>query len=183
MELSIPLYYTPVFFKLHELVSPEIYKLASGYKNRDITLLSQLDRNSLIAIDAMRRKYGPIVINNWYEATEKGYRVRNGNGIFKQSGLRDKGAVANSAKLSQHFLGKAFDLKFKNTTAPKVMIEMDKLELFKNGKWRLDPDPIYNPYRMITVIERSIKGVLCSWLHIDTRLQGSGNGAIVPLDL
>lgn len=179
--IDIPLMYKPEHFELYELVYPEIYDQYAK-QNRLHLVWGVLDRAALWTIDQLRKKYGPCSINTWYQKTDKGYTIRKGSGVFSESGLRPDGTNTGSV-LSQHKFGRAFDLKFRNIAAPDVVKDMDSMGLFRSGGWRSDPDPKFHPFRYLTTIERSLGGVPCSWLHIDTRLYTTGNGAIVALDI
>lgn len=173
--------YKPEHFELHELVYPEIYEQYHR-TNRLHLVWGILDRYALWTIDQLRKRYGSCTINNWYQKTDKGFTIRKGSGVFIESGLR-KDDTTTGSSLSQHKFGRAFDLKFRNIAAPDIVKEMDNMGLFKSGSWRSDPDPKFDPFRYLTTIERSLNGVPCSWLHVDTRLYTTGNGAIVALDI
>jgi len=178
---DIPLMYKPEHFELYELVYPEVYDQYAKM-NKLHLVWGVLDRYALWTIDQLRKIYGPCTINNWYQKTDKGYTIRKGSGVFSESGLRRADTDTGSV-LSQHKFGRAFDLKFRDIPAPEVVKEMDKLGLFRSGSWRSDPDTKYDAFRYLTTIERSLNGVPCSWLHIDTRLYTTGNGAVIALDI
>ena len=82
--------YRPKHFTLTELVDP--WFLANHSEDE---CLAMLDENALRAIDALRDKFGPLLING------RGYT---------ESGLR-RPDTKTGAKLSQHKVGAAFDLK------------------------------------------------------------------------
>ena len=173
----VPHEYIPKYFKVHELVHPDEYKAYASTPHR---LWWAFDNRLLWTADQLREKYGSIVINNWYKANGNGYTVSDGS--YKSCGLRSMADKVGAA-LSQHRFGRALDLHFTKITAQAVIGEMDKMGLFKSGSWRADPDPVFDPFRYITVIERTANGVPCTWLHIDTRNQLSPNGGIIALDV
>ena len=81
--------YRPKHFKLAELVDPYFLTMPED------EVWAMIDDNALRAIDAMRDKFGPLRING------RGYT---------ESGLR-RSNTKTGAKMSQHKMGKAFDLK------------------------------------------------------------------------
>ncbi len=86
--------YIPKYFKVQELVDPEIYAVLGD------KALKLLDERSLRAIDMLREEFGPVIINNWHAG-----------GVYKESGLR-RVNTKTGAERSQHKEGGAFDLKF-----------------------------------------------------------------------
>lgn len=93
------------YFKIHELVPPELYK---KYKDEEHRLWLLFDDRVLRTADALREKFGSAVVNDWY----------NG-GNFSQSGLRTKESESYS-ETSQHTYGRALDLKFKGVDPQKI---------------------------------------------------------------
>lgn len=89
-------------FHIKELVAPEIYNL------RGERCWELFRTPLLIEIDAIRDKFGPVYINDWYKG-----------GGFKYSGLRPFDCPIGS-EFSQHKFGAAFDLKFKNVSPVEV---------------------------------------------------------------
>ena len=167
----VPTQYVPKYFTIQELVSKSIYEEFLK-KGKVYQLYWFLKNTTLYTLDKLREAHGPIIVNNW-----------KGGGQFSQCGLRDiKAVVSGGASWSQHYFGTAMDCHFTKTTAAKVRSTMESMDLFTTSAWRTDPDPKYDPYRYIAVIERSYQGKPCSWFHFDTRNQ-SADGAIVVLDI
>ena len=81
--------YRPKHFKLAELVDPYFLTMPED------EVWAMIDDNALWAIDLLRERFGPLRIN--------------GNG-YTESGLR-RPDTKTGAKMSQHKMGKAFDLK------------------------------------------------------------------------
>jgi len=121
-------------FLLQELVGPELFK-ARGERCWEM-----LDVNLLRTIDLLRKRYGPIVVNNWHAG-----------GAFTESGLRDFNTTTGAA-FSMHKLGRAADGKPKGI-GPKEM-EIDIM--------RRPAD-----FPQLTCIENT--KITKTWIHIDTR--------------
>ena len=98
--------YIPKHFAIHELVPPEVYN-TWGDK-----ALQFLDDRALQTLDALREKYGRILINNWFW-----------NGTRQWSGLRTEESPYGSA-FSQHRFGRAFDCIFLDIDVEKVRKEI-----------------------------------------------------------
>lgn len=94
--------YKPTYFELYELIDPEIYDSVG----EDAWKL--LDENALITLDKLRKKFGPIRVNDWMEG-----------GRYKESGLRRKNSPTG-ARRSMHKYGKAFDCKFFHKSIQEV---------------------------------------------------------------
>lgn len=94
--------YTTKWFKIEELVPPQVYK------DRGDKAWQLLDDRLLMTLDRLREKYGSMTINNW-----------SYGGNREWSGLRTSDSPYYS-KYSQHTYGKAFDIIFKHVTAEKV---------------------------------------------------------------
>lgn len=139
--------YIPEFFALHELVGPEFHAQNVSRGNQ---AFMAFDPYALMTLDALRRAYGPIVVNNW-----------RAGGQFKESGLREMG-TGTGAALSQHKFGRAFDCKFSRTTAAQVRADMRAAGCFSASTPR---DAIPEAFKYITRIEE-FDGM--SWFHFDT---------------
>lgn len=92
----------PKWFRLEELVYPEIFKA------RGEACWELLDSRALVTLDALRDKFGPTTVNNWHA-----------DGQYKESGLRSFDTTTG-AKYSQHRFGRAFDCKFRHATPEEV---------------------------------------------------------------
>lgn len=93
------------FFQIYELVPKALYE---HFKSSPHILWGMFDEKALTTLVALRQKFGPLTINDWYWG-----------GNFQYSGFRPFNCTVG-ADLSQHKLGNAFDCKFKETTAQAV---------------------------------------------------------------
>ncbi len=118
-------------FKIHELVPPRIQE-KRGEKAWEL-----LDERALITLDALRDRFGVATVNNY----EYG-----GNRLW--SGLRTPDSPYYS-ETSQHSLGKAFDVIFKNYEAEEV-----RKQILSNR----------SDFIHISGLELGV-----SWLHFDVR--------------
>jgi hypothetical protein len=94
--------YTCKFFEIEELVHPQVFQ-DRGYKAWML-----LDKGLLMAIDRLRERFGPMIINNWKFGGER-----------KWSGLRNPDCPDYS-QYSQHTFGRAFDILFTETSVDDV---------------------------------------------------------------
>jgi hypothetical protein len=124
-------------FFLDEFIDPVTYE-ELGAKSID-----QIDGKLIAIAQFVRTKLGKgITINNWFTG-----------GKFKESGLRNP-ATKTGAKLSQHKLGKAIDLKASVVSGKDwhKFVKENSKELYKLGVRRIECDSIAK-----------------TWLHIDLR--------------
>lgn len=132
--------YTPKHFRLRELVDPHFLAMP------DHLVWAMLDDNALRAIDALRDKFGPLLIN--------------GAG-YTESGLR-RPDTKTGAKLSQHKSGRAFDIKpcDDHVTVGKMYawILANQSQAYAMGIRRVE-DIRFTP----------------TWLHIDSKDTGTAN--------
>lgn len=164
--------FKPEHFSIHELVPPDLYDKYVTKLNKESYLWGLFDKYVLWSADQLRKKYGSTIVNNW----------KSGGGA-KASGFRHEND-GTGAGLSQHKVGRALDLKFTRADPQDIIRYMVSLGLHVSGDWRTNPDPRYDPFRYITTVERTFGGGKpCTWLHIDTRMYTSGNGALIILDL
>ena len=89
-------------FKLQELVEPTIYR------ERGERAWELLRPEALMTLDAMRDKFGPLEVNNWYNGGER-----------DEAGLRRFG-TGTGAEFSMHKYGGAFDPKPKAVTVREM---------------------------------------------------------------
>ena len=103
--------YRPKYFKLHELVPPELYE---KYKNNHEYLWRLLDAKALEALDIVKDFYNgaSVTVNNYFWG-----------GKYKESGLRNPFAKTG-ATLSAHKFGGAFDIKVKGVEASQVQSDI-----------------------------------------------------------
>lgn len=120
-------------FQLHELLPPD------AYYDRGDDGWQLLDERLLRAIDALRDRYGPMTINNWYWGGEREW-----------SGLRTPDSPYYS-RYSQHSFGRAADILFSDVSVEHVRREI-----------RQSPDD--PAHQLIGSLELNV-----SWLHIDVR--------------
>lgn len=129
--------YRPKHFKLAELVDPHFLTMPED------EVWAMLDENALRAIDALRDKFGPLLING------RGYT---------ESGLR-RSNTKTGAKFSQHKVGKAFDIKpLQKGVTVRVMYDWiiaNQTESYAMGIRRVE-DIRFAP----------------SWTHIDSKDTG-----------
>lgn len=133
--------YIPEHFKVQELVDPEIYKLVGD------KALWLMDENLLRAIDLLRKRLGPLTINNWHAG-----------GRYKESGLRRLDTSTGAPK-SAHKAGRGVDLK-SATHSPDQML-----------RHILENEAEYSK------LIRRVESVFSTptWLHIDT-VDHAGSG-------
>ena len=118
-------------FKIHELVPPHIYE-KRGEKAWEL-----LDERALITLDALRDRFGVATVNNYKYGGDRCW-----------SGLRTPDSPYYS-ETSQHSLGKAFDVIFKEVSAEKA-------------REYILTHPNEFPY--LTGLELDV-----TWLHFDVR--------------
>lgn len=87
--------YVPKFFKPYELVPKETYKLL---RDKPWIIWHLFDPRTLFVNDALRKRYGKMIMNTWYWGGEHQYR-----------GWRPPGCKVGS-RWSQHRFGRAGDL-------------------------------------------------------------------------
>jgi len=126
--------YVPEHFGIKELVDKKTYE------DRGEKAFELLDPYMLWTLDRLREKYGSITINNW-----------EWGGEFQYSGFRPK-SCSIGATYSQHRLGRAFDLKFKDYT-PEKMRALIKVNAHEDM------------FKFITCVELDTP----TWVHIDGR--------------
>lgn len=94
--------FRPPSFIIQELVPPDTYS-ALGERAWEL-----LDSCALMTLQALRNKFGPLIVNNWHSG-----------GSYRESGLRSF-TSPTGARYSQHRFGRAFDCKFKNRVPAEV---------------------------------------------------------------
>jgi hypothetical protein len=127
--------YKPSHFRIEELVDRKTFN------DRGEKAWQLLDDRALFVLQLLRKRYGPITVNNWLWGGDRQW-----------SGLRTKECNIG-ATYSQHRFGRAFDCLIKNATAEEV--RKDMLDFW--------PRQMYNfPITMEDDV---------SWFHFDTRQQ------------
>lgn len=140
-------YYKCEHFSAHELVPRQVYE------DRGEKSFQLIDKNLLRFIDFLRNKFGSATINNWYWGGDREW-----------SGLRTADSPYFS-QYSQHTLGRAVDIVFKDYTAEEVRFWL---------KANVEEWILVTGVLSITIEE----GV--SWLHIDFRNNGNGYNSFNP---
>lgn len=129
-------------FKLQEFFPKEFYrKTYPILGNRMWTLI---DNRILWTADALRNKYGSMIINDWLwrkEGRSNNYR-----------GFRPNDCEIG-ATFSQHRFGRALDCKFVNVDTKKII---DEIAYSEYGQ--------FIEYKYITTVELNV-----TWLHVDVR--------------
>lgn len=126
MGVSLMEYYKCKYFKIHELVPPDIYK-----KYGD-SAFQFLDPKMLYTIDKIRERYNTsLTINNYMW-----------NGSYSQSGYRPVSSSVGASN-SQHRHGRAFDCKLKGISAEQVREDILN-------------DPYHEDFKYITCIEMKV---------------------------
>lgn len=136
--------YRPEHFVIEELVPPDVFQ-ARGQGAWEL-----LDPRILMSADAMRKRFGAIVVNNWHKG-----------GAFEESGFRGS-TTATGARYSQHKYGRALDCKPRDAS-PREVFEYILAH----------PDEF--PY--VTTLE-DIEATP-TWVHIDCRNNPSAGIRIV----
>ena len=101
MCVSIPIDH----FKIEELVDKATFEY---WQHNPSVLWGLFDDRALATLVALRRRFGPCSINDWYWG-----------GSYQYSGFRPP-HCSIGAELSQHKFGRAFDCKFANYSAEEV---------------------------------------------------------------
>lgn len=89
-------------FDIEELVSKAVY-VERGNK-----AWALLDNRALKTLDQLRKRFGPVTVNDWKWGGKNEYR-----------GLREPNCKIGAA-YSQHRFGRAFDCHFRDVSAHKV---------------------------------------------------------------
>lgn len=134
----MPLGYKPKWFSLEELVPKRVFE------DRGKAVLQLFDPRILTAADALRERYGKMIVNNWPFGGKNEY-----------CGWRP--AICNvGTQFSQHRFGRALDLHPQDTELEEIIHDL-----------RVRPDR--RAYQFITAVEDDV-----SWLHIDCRNNTKG---------
>ncbi len=94
--------YRPPSFDLRELIAPTIYDRLGNAS------WEFLHEDALRSLQALRDKFGVIVVNNWHTG-----------GAYRESGLRETDSRTGAPK-SAHKRGMAFDCKPAHTTVREM---------------------------------------------------------------
>ncbi len=112
------MYYVPTFFQPFELVPKEFYETFKDFPRR---IWSMFDSRTLFTGDAIRRRYGKMIANDWYWGGSNQYR-----------GWRPFDCPVG-AEYSQHKRGAALDLVPVETAVEEIREDIKKRKdlLFK----------------------------------------------------
>lgn len=127
--------YRPTWFEIRELVPPDVFE-ARGEAAWEL-----LDPRLLVTLDALRQKFGPIVVNDWHRG-----------GQYKESGFRSA-LSETGARYSQHRYGRAADCKFVGDVTPQEV----------HAHIMAHPEE----FPEITTLEAI--SATPTWLHVDVR--------------
>lgn len=125
--------YKPTHFAIHELVPPAVFQ------ERGESAWQLLDDRMLMTLDRLRKRYGPITVNNYHWGGEREW-----------SGLRTTDSPFGT-QYSQHRFGRAADCLFQNISTDEVRNEILAF-------------PDHRAFALIGSVERGT-----SWLHFDVR--------------
>ena len=125
--------YSCEHFRIYELVPPDVFH-GRGEKAWEL-----LDERLLLTLDRLRKRYGPVIVNNWYSG-----------GAREWSGLRTADSPYYS-RFSQHSFGRAADCLFTNADVETVRKEILAM-------------PDAPDFELIGSLELDV-----SWLHFDVR--------------
>jgi len=128
--------FIPDSFELYELFPRYFYSLHRGAEQK---LWGVFDDRLLYSMDRLRKRYGPLVANDWYWG---------GRNQFRGWRPTDCGI---GAEWSQHKYGRAIDLK-----PVKVSVDQIRADILGN--------PFCEDFKFITCVEMGV-----SWLHMDVR--------------
>lgn len=136
-------------FCIQEFVDPQTFK------DRGEDSIGLINRKLIDIAEFIRSKIEkPVTINNWHAG-----------GQFKESGLRHPN-TKTGAKLSQHKLGNAIDVKALGFSGNEwyEFVKANAKELFNLGVRRIED-----------------KNIAKTWLHIDTKEHGKKCIQVVDL--
>lgn len=125
--------YVCKYFAIHELVPQQVFE------EKNELAWELLDERLLITLDALRERFGPITVNNYFWGGDREW-----------SGLRTPESPYYNP-YSQHTFGRAADCLFKD-------IEPEKVRQFILAR-PFDPN-----YQFVNGVELNV-----SWLHFDVR--------------
>lgn len=131
------------YFNIKELVSKEVYE------KHGENSLAFLDEKALVMVDNVREILDtPLICNNWAKGGKR-----------NQSGYREPESITG-ASMSQHKLGKAFDLISTKVAAKDLRAKLEENE-----------DKLIHPIR----VEKWDDNGEISWLHVDIKPFTKGN--------
>jgi hypothetical protein len=159
--------YTPKYIRPHELVPKHIYEHAKKLGNLS-KIYFLFNPVVLLTCDLLRKRYGPITINNWQYGGGLQYRAWR---PFD---------CTQGAAFSLHKSGNAIDANFKNATAEEIRQEMLKDGANKKG-YRSNTKLAH--FEHIHRVEHRLKGKAISWFHFDIGNMYDPEGSIIFLEI
>jgi len=150
------MFYKPKNFSLQEMLPRDYYKRYSYVGDK---LWGIFDERILKTSQALRKRYGPIIMNTWHMSPEK--KARYGNHQWR--GFRDCSCTIGASR-SQHRFARGNDHVFLKITAEEV--RQDILA-----------DPFHEDFKYITCIEAEVP-----WLHADCRNWDKENNGILVVN-
>ena len=154
--------YTCKYFGIKELVCPEWYAFAQKRGGID-KLWVMIDERILRTIDMLRKRFGPIIINNW-----------GAGGPRKESGLRVFD-TPTGATCSPHKVGKAVDFLC-HGHSPRELYEAFVAAGGMKSGFRDRTDEEAAPWSLLARYEY-FPGM--TWTHVDVMDQlGNTDGSI-----
>ena len=129
--------FIPGGFELYELFPKWFYQSSRGIE--PYKLWGVFDNRLLFTMDRLRKRYGPMVANDWYW-----------DGVNNYRGWRPTDCEVG-AEFSQHKYGRAVDLK-------PVKVSVDEI------REDILADPFHEDFKYIACLEMGV-----SWLHLDVR--------------
>ena len=125
-------------FTIQELVPRHVYE------DRGDKAWELLDDRAIITLDALRERYGPMIVNNWHMVNKPSWALKE----RQWAGLRTPQSPWGT-QYSQHQHGRAFDVLFRDY-------------LSKDVRGEILANPSIFPY--IGSLELGV-----SWFHFDVR--------------
>lgn len=160
-------FYTPQYFNTYELCDKEFYLAAK--KANEVYIYWQFNPLVLITADRLRKRYGPGLVNNWYEG-----------GHLSQRGLRTSATSKTGAMFGPHKRGAALDMNFKHATPAEMWEDMKKAGCFKPG-FRDNINSTNECFEHIGRVEMTISGKPITWFHFDIWNSQNPDGSIDQL--
>lgn len=148
-------------FQIQELVSPRWHQAARNAGKLDL-LWQALDARVLRAVDLLRERFGPLIVNNWAIGGPRG-----------ESGLRESDS-ATGALISPHKFGRAVDFVSRTVTPDEIYQDMVRCGGLEPG-FRSRADARASPWAGVARIEYA-PGM--TWTHIDVADAGNDDGSI-----
>lgn len=115
--------YVPEFFRVEEIIPPADYlprQMRNTYNRDPQSLFRCFPAEFLATLDALRRRYGPATVNNWFWMDPASLDEPH---CRKWSGYRPE-SCAIGADLSEHRFFRAGDLIFQRVVPAEIWADM-----------------------------------------------------------